>query len=66
MDNKNNMASFLCKVAGVTFSNPDGESRQEIIKNIMESHTSRNYYSGEGKLTVSSYLDPETKEKNRC
>ena len=58
--NKNNMAAFLCSVAGVTFHNPDGESRQEIIKNIIESHTDHNYYSGSGKLVVTTYHNPET------
>ena len=60
MTTKNNMAAFLCSVAGVTFNNPDGESRQDIIKNIIEKHTTHNYYSGAGKLVATTYHNPET------
>ena len=60
MTTKNNMAAFLCSVAGVTFTNPDGESRQDIIKNIINTHTTHNYYSGHGNLVVTTYHNPET------
>ena len=56
----NNMAAFLCSVAGVTFDNPDGESRQEIIKNIIKKHTDRNYYSGQGRLKLTTWVNHET------
>ena len=36
MKNSGNTAAFLCSVAGVTFDNPNGESRQQIIKDIIE------------------------------
>lgn len=55
MKNKANMAVFLCKVAGVTFVNDDGESRQSIIKNIIETKGNNNIWSGPGRLNVTTY-----------
>ena len=55
MTSKANMAVFLCKVAGVTFSNPDGESRQEIMKKIIDEKGNNNTWTGPGKLNVTTY-----------
>lgn len=62
MKNKVNMAVFLCKVAGVTFSNDDGESRQAIIKNIIDTKGSNGMWSGPGKLRLISYDNDGTPE----
>lgn len=47
------------KIAGVTFSNPDGENRQEILKGI-----------GKGwktfKLVPGMFTDPETGKSEKC
>ena len=56
-DNAGNKAAYLCKVAGVTFDNPDGESRQQIIKNIIEKHGKNNKWTGPGKLNVTKYVN---------
>lgn len=56
-DNAGNKAAFLCKVAGVTFDNPNGESRQQIIKDIIEKHGKNNYWIGPGKLVVTKYVN---------
>ena len=52
-----NKAAYLCKVAGVTFDNPDGESRQQIIKDIIEKHGKNNRWTGPGKLVVTKYVN---------
>ena len=59
MANNAHTAMFLCKVAGVTFSNPDGENRQEIIKAIIEEKGSNNIWTGPGRLNVTTYTDNE-------
>ena len=66
MSDKKHTAEFLCKVAGVTFCNEDGESRQEIIKEIIDTYGDGNQWNGPGKLelvtreTPSEYWDDPT------
>lgn len=59
MASNGNTAAFLCNVAGVTFENPNGESRQEIIKDIIEKEGHNNYWTGPGKLNVIRYVNVE-------
>ena len=58
-----NKAKFLCKVAGVTFCNDDGESRQEIIKNIVDNDGDGRRWVGPGKLRLATGVNPQTNEK---
>lgn len=59
MKNSGNTAAFLCSVAGVTFDNPNGESRQQIIKDIIEKKGRNDYWTGPGKLHVVRYVNIE-------
>ena len=43
-------AGFLCKVAGVTFDNPDGENRQDVIREIIDRKGDGRIWAGPGKL----------------
>ena len=54
-----NKAAYLCKVVGVTSANPDGESRQQIIQNIIEKQGRCGQWTGTGKLNVTRYVDIE-------
>lgn len=47
------LAIFLCKVSGVMSSNPDGEKRQDIIRNIIEEEGTENRWWGPGRIEVS-------------
>lgn len=53
-------SEFLCKVAGVTFCNEDGESRQDIIKNIIETKGSNGRWTGPGKLKLTTREEYKT------
>lgn len=59
MSTRANTAVFLCNVAGVTFENPDGENRQEIIKNLIDTNGTKGYWTGPGKLNVVRYINEE-------
>lgn len=58
-----NKAKFLCRVAGVTFCNDDGESRQEIMKNIIDNDGNGERWIGPGKLRLATGVNPQTNEK---
>jgi hypothetical protein len=58
-----NKAKFLCKVAGVTFCNDDGESRQEIMKNIIDNDGDGERWFGPGKLRLATGVNFQTNEK---
>lgn len=43
-------SGYLCKVAGVTFDNSDGENRQEVIKAIIDEKGDGRTWTGQGEL----------------
>ena len=45
-------AKYLCKVAGVTYGNADGESRQEIMKTIVDRDGNGTAWAGPGTLRI--------------
>ena len=47
-------AEYLCKIAGVMSTNPDGENRQDIIRNIIEESGNTCFWSGPGRIQVST------------
>lgn len=58
-------SGYLCKVAGVTFDNPDGESRQDVIKAIIDERGDGYTWKGPGELKTDKRKgsDPSWKSK---
>ena len=44
------VSTFLCKVAGVTFDNPDGENRQDVLKAFIDEKGDGTSWAGPGEL----------------